>query len=106
MIDMSALANPSPITWEEHVIGDMDIASGAVNVSQRYWDCKIAGQLVASLEPRPAYCDRGHWYVKCELPDLDDADRFPRYYMDFNRAMGETEDFLKWRLWKIRGSNE
>lgn len=62
----------------------------------------VDGKMVGELEPRPFYCDRGHWYVKIELPDIDSADGFPRYYMKEDVARSETEAFLRWRLWKER----
>ena len=64
-------------------------------------NCYINGQLVAWLEVRPSYCDRGHWKVEANLPDVDDADRFPRYFMRYETAKEETEKWLKWRLWKV-----
>lgn len=66
------------------------------------FDCMIAGRCVAVLEARPYHCDRGHFIVKCFLPGLDEADGFPRYYMNKEIAIKETEAFLRWRLWKIR----
>lgn len=52
-----------------------------------------------TLEPRPVYCDRGHWIGKCHgVTDLDGADAFPRYYMDCDRAKAELADWLKWRV--------
>jgi len=65
----------------------------------------IDGVIVASIEPRPYYCDRGHWIVKMfGVPDLDSADGFPRYYMSETTAKLETISFLNWRLWRIRSS--
>lgn len=52
------------------------------------------------LEPRPAYCDRGHWWAKIDSrPPLyiDFADGWPRYYFSSARAARELEDWLKWR---------
>jgi len=91
MLNLDALKTESPIMWGK-----------SSDDSSAYYDCIIADQMVAWIEPRPSYCDRGHWKMNCELPDLDAADRFPRYYMNLNRAKEETEDFLRWRLWKIR----
>lgn len=81
------LQTPSPITWRRH---------------DGYDDCLIAGRIVAWLEPRPHYCDRGHWKVGSELPGLDGHDAFPRYYMRRDVAVQETEAWLRWRLWKQR----
>jgi len=35
------------------------------------------------------------------VPNLDDADRFPRTYLDLGHAQQEVEDFLAWRLLKV-----
>lgn len=35
------------------------------------------------------------------LPNIDDADRFPRVYLDLTHARQEVEDFLAWRLLKV-----
>lgn len=35
------------------------------------------------------------------VPNLDDADRFPRTYLDLGHAHQEVEDFLAWRLLKV-----
>jgi|SRR5882672_10302908 len=83
---------PSPIEWVK--VSDRDIGE--------YWDVKINGICVASLEKRPHYCDRGHFWVKCFLRGLDEADMFPRYYMNEETAQQETKKFLRWRLWKQR----
>lgn len=56
------------------------------------------------LMRRPAHCDRGNWYALVE-PDprsqlalsLDEADGFPRYYFDLDRAKLELEAWLKRR---------
>ena len=61
-----------------------------------------------TLEPRPFYCDRGNWLAKLfareELAkDIDDADGWPRYYMNKERAKLEIEDWLLKRgqwLWE------
>jgi hypothetical protein len=58
----------------------------------------VGGRMVAWLQPRPHYCDRGHWQVNVDLPYIDGADGFPRYYMDRTRAIAETEAFVAWRL--------
>jgi len=90
---LDVLFAPSPITWETET-------SGATAWLVAY----IAGHAVATLQARPSYCDRGHWKVLCELPYIDGADGFPRYYMSKDTAMRETEAFLRWRLWKERSA--
>lgn len=64
----------------------------------------INGEMVAWLEPRPAYCDRGHWQVNCRIEDLNGADGFPRYYMCKETAIAETEAFINWRLFKMHAT--
>jgi hypothetical protein len=78
---------PVPIKW---------IPDGKMAVE---WVCLGDGEPIGWKEP---YCDRGHWKVNIELPDMDGADGFPRYYMSESVAKAETEAFLKWRLWKVR----
>jgi hypothetical protein len=59
---------------------------------------------VITLERRPPYCDRGNFYAKI-FPNggsdlarsLDDADGWPRYYFDEQRAKLEIEAWLKKR---------
>ena len=84
------LATPSPIIWRLNL--------RFTNLHE----AMIEDRMVAWIEPRPSYCDRGHWKMCCELPDFDAADGFPRYYMSLAVAKAETEAFLKWRLWKVR----
>ena len=90
MLNLEALKTPKPIEW------GIDPECPTVE------NCYINGQWVAWLNPRPSYCDRGHWQVNVDLPDIDYADQFPRYYMSKSVAIAETEAFLKWRLWKER----
>jgi hypothetical protein len=60
----------------------------------------IAGkECLITLEPRPAYCDRGNWIAKL-FPngllarEIDEADGWPRYYFDQERAKLEIEAWL------------
>jgi hypothetical protein len=64
------------------------------------YDLMLDGRMVAWLQPRPHYCDRGHWQVNVDLPasNIDGADGFPRYYMRRENAVEETELFIRWRL--------
>lgn len=63
------------------------------------------GAAVVTLETRPPYCDRGHLMGKSfgyvgnveDVPDIDAADAFPRYFMDEERAKAELADWLHWR---------
>jgi hypothetical protein len=70
--------------------------------SDGLYDLMYDGRMVAWLTPRPHYCDRGHWQVNSELPNIDGADGFPRYYMERATAIRETELFVRWRLEQVR----
>jgi hypothetical protein len=55
-------------------------------------------------QPRPTYCDRGHWIANIEPApgaglnySIDDSDKWPRYYMDEDRMLMEIRDWLDWR---------
>ncbi len=61
------------------------------------------GRLLAFIDKRPGYCDRGHWRVQVDaVPDLDEQDAFPRYFMRLSTAKQELVEFLAWRLHKRR----
>lgn len=68
-------------------------------------DCEI--WMVA----RPAHCDRGNWLADIDVFGdrlrcyIDDADRWPRYYFDLDRAKLEIEAFLKKRQQWVEASN-
>ena len=61
------------------------------------------------LEPRAAWCDRGNWVATLSVhrpleqlgrPDglyIDEADGWPRYYFDLERAKLEIEAWLRKR---------
>lgn len=89
---MTDLSMPSEITF----VTDADFPIVALQ------NIMINGKMVGWITKRPEYCDRGHWQFNCELPGLDGHDRFPRYYMDLDRAKAEIISFLNWRLWKRR----
>jgi len=62
------------------------------------WEYRI-GHARVVLGKRNSYCDRGHFDGKVfGVDDIDDADSFPRYYMDEARAKAELADWLHWRL--------
>lgn len=67
-------------------------------------DITINGLRAGYIEPRPDHCDRGRWKFNTELPNIDSADGFPRYYMDLTRAKLEIISWLNWRLWRRRCS--
>lgn len=58
-----------------------------------------------TIEPRPSYCDRGHWFAKVYgIDSIDFQDQFPRYFMDLKRAKDEMKDWLVWRLAREAGA--
>lgn len=63
----------------------------------------IGRHCVITLEPRPAYCDRGRWLAKLHINVpahilcVDVADMWPRYYFDFQRAQQEVEAWMRCR---------
>lgn len=58
--------------------------------------------VLAWLQRRPGYCDRGHWAAGVEcVPSIDEADAFPRYFMRLETGKRELVEFLAWRLHKI-----
>jgi hypothetical protein len=65
------------------------------------WD-KDGELLHIWIAPRQHYCDRGHWSVHADAPSLwlDGSDGFPRYFMDLETAIRETETWLRWRLYR------
>lgn len=59
-------------------------------------ECRI------TITPRPTYCDRGNYLAQLDAfgllaRDLDEADAWPRYYFDLDRAKAECEAWLKKR---------
>lgn len=58
-------------------------------------DCEII------IEKRPAHCDRGNWLARAFSTGLqchiDEADFWPRYYFDRERADAEIEAWLRKR---------
>lgn len=71
-----------------------------------YWTFRI-GRTSVTLQKRPHYCDRGHWCGKVfGIDDIDDADSFPRYFMNEARAKLEMSEWLLWRLLSQRNERE
>ena len=72
--------------------------TGQWEAIEHYWSIRMRGVEIV-IEPRPAYCDRGHWYAKVfGMVDIDAADSFPRYFMDLERAKAEMREWLVWRF--------
>lgn len=63
------------------------------------------GTLLAWIQRRPSYCDRGHYQGQLEYSPgnpLDSADGGLHYYMRLDVAKQEIREKLLWRLCKIR----
>src|ERR1700733_9321278 len=78
-----ALEAPSPIRWQ-------DTGQSLVGI--------IGSHHLAWIRKTPDN-DRGPIMVDCYLPDIDTRDEFPRYYPSQDRAIFETEAFLRRKLW-------
>lgn len=64
--------------------------------------CVVAKECKVWIEIRPPYCDRGNYVANISATgslarDLDDADAWPRYYFDLERAKLEIEAWLEKR---------
>lgn len=56
---------------------------------------KSNNALIAWLQARPSYCDRGHWTQGIEVQIWkSDMDQNPRYYFDLDAAKAETIAYL------------
>jgi hypothetical protein len=68
------------------------------------WECRKEGDvtMLAWVNSRNAYCDRGHYEGHIEIGGIDYADFWPNYYMRLSIAMSEITDFLRWRIGKKR----
>lgn len=68
-----------------------------------YWELthKIKDtHIVITIEPRPAYCDRGNYIAKIICPGgwyIDSADCWPRYYFEESVAKSECEAWIEKR---------
>ena len=79
--------------WREH--------AGYAGLIELYID----DVLLAWVQPRPAYCDRGHFQAQIEFVagnPLDAADGMPCYYMRLDVAKEEVMAKLLWRVCKMR----
>jgi hypothetical protein len=70
------------------------------------YEAYVGNKMVGWIEHRPHYCDRGHFKAIVDVPNLDGQDAFPRYFMRFSSAVQEMEEFLRWRLWRVRTIEE
>lgn len=84
---LNSPSTPKKATWR--TVGNYEELAGT-------WGC-------ATLEPRPYYCDRGHWIAKVfsngnALGHMDARDGWPRYFMNKERAKAEIEEWVAHRL--------
>lgn len=65
-----------------------------------------SGECSVWINKRPTYCDRGHFMSNTQGSlYIDEADSFPRYFMDLERAKLEMKEWLKWRIQQNRKTN-
>lgn len=56
----------------------------------------VNGRMLAFIRTRPGYCDRGRYDSNIEVGMWrSDADWWPRYYFDLERAKAETLEYLR-----------
>jgi hypothetical protein len=97
-------------TFDEVMALEWDLdKDGYFNLSVEVNDCKA----FFFIQPRPNYCDRGHWFVMCDfftnsegINTLDHADLFPRPYMSLSVAKDEIQRFIAWRALKVSEGSE
>lgn len=98
----------NPISREDCIAGGPFAEDTEWTVNPEYdsvLELRRNGQLVAWIEKRPVYCDRGHYRAQVEVSGCswDEADGRLRYYMMLEVAKQEIIRFVNWRLFQIRG---
>lgn len=62
------------------------------------------GELVAWIQARPPYCDRGRWHAVVEAPHWKSgADPWPRYYFDVEHAKDEVLAYCRAKKIDVEG---
>lgn len=58
---------------------------------------KETGEMLAYMNARPPYCDRGRWHANIEVGGVwvSDADPWPRYYFFLEAGKLEVVAYLK-----------
>ena len=70
-----------------------------------YWDLIKDGRIIAWLQQRPAYCDRGRYHAGFEVAFWrSDADRGVRYYFDLECAKSEVVAYLQAKKIDVAGA--
>lgn len=74
-------------------------------LSCEFGTAKVGGEI--TLEERPPYCDRGRYFAKVFTNGIfvDEADCWPRYYFDLERAKAECEAWIEFRLLKTEAKH-
>ncbi len=64
------------------------------------------GSMLAWIEPRPHYCDRGRFSANLHISGLwiSDADPWPRYYFDLEAAKREVVAYLQGKKVNLDGA--
>jgi hypothetical protein len=61
--------------------------------------------LVAWLQARPPWCDRGRYHGIVEVPHFEsEKDPWPRYYFDLDRAKAELEAYCRAKRIDLTGA--
>lgn len=104
----TSMAIFDPIDQEEFIAGgklEMDAEWVPNPEYPEVLELKRNGKMIAWIERRPYYCDRGHYRAQVEVRGVhwDEMDGRLRYYMSLQTAKEEIITFVNWRLLKIRG---
>ena len=76
----------------------MSISEWTYDEADKVWVLAKQNAYV-TIAPRAGHCDRGRWVaVVSGVGNIDQADEFPRYFMDLERAKLEMAEWLSWRL--------
>lgn len=60
------------------------------------WHYIVNGKCLVWLGDRPSYCDRGRYHAVDDIGFWkSDADWWPRYYFDLDRAIAELTEYLQ-----------
>lgn len=63
------------------------------------------GLMLAWLQKRPTYCDRGRYHANINVPvRRSDADPWPRYYFNLTYAKDEVESYLRAKNVDVSGA--
>jgi hypothetical protein len=67
----------------------------AIALANETHELRRNGEMLAWIQRRPSYCDRGRYHAGLEVNVWrSEADPWPRYYFDLARAKAEVEAYL------------